>query len=539
MPIVDKNNPQLQVFPIQLNSPVRKHIKNFEETVEKTCQAHPHYQTPEYEKCVRGVYPHYINFSVGYRTEPEDFTYVKYKNWPKKEKQEIEKDARNYFHKKASDSLTEQEIKKILQYKKDKLEDIYEDISSAFARASFYSTLVQSAGNNAGKPVSSVAVQNSQSAKTIIVGSLAPNGSKSSFSQEHPEVHIMAPADKNIRTTNAFGQAVYFGGTSASAPLVTGALVASFNWMSGYHPTPEESKILLRMTAVPHKYSNNKPRTNGFGMLNAYKIGMLGKKLKEKCGGLKHCFKMSLRDDKTYNDLLEKDKNLFKDMEKTFPECSQLVCAKPAQATSSCSEKKEVLKRLRKQAFLRPWSHEMWRHLSCIYAGAGFKDTSESMINSYTALFQHDKTHADRHYCEKDEDCVLVPECPQTVYASKREAPQMKALNRMMAEAYYNLEYYGKCRQKPRCNDKCRCGNRERVLQKEETDPKTGGKMLSYAEYKASCVKAQCVLSTDKVLEKAGQSKTAPKGPAKATKPAPLPGPALESAKGTSAGSVK
>ncbi len=538
--MVSKNNPQLRVFPIHSNNSIGKYIKNFEETVKKTCQAHPHYQTLEYEKCVQGIYPHYINFSVGYHKEPEDFTYVKYQNWPKKEKQRIEKEAREHFNKKSSGSLTEQEIKKFLQHRKDRLEDDYQDISSAFARASFYSTLVQSAGNDGknNKPVSSVAVQNSQSANAIIVGSLTPNGSKSSFSQEHPEVHIMAPADKSIGTTNAFGQTVNFSGTSASAPLVTGAL-ASFNWMSGYHPTPEESKILLRMTAVPHKYSNNKPRTNGFGMLNAYKIGMLGKKLKEKCGGLKHCFKMSLRDDKTYNDLLEYDKNLFKDVEKAFPECSQLACAGPAQATSSCSEKKEVLKRLRKQAFLRPWSHEMWRHLSCIYAGSGFKDTSESMINSYMALFQHDKTHDNRHYCKTDEDCVLVPECPQTVYANKQGISQMKALNRMMAEAYYNLEYYGKCRQKPRCNDKCRCGNRERVLQKEETDPKTGGKVLSYTEYKASCVNARCVLSKDKVLEQAGLSKKAIKGPAKATKPAPLPDPPLKSAKGTSAGSVK
>ncbi len=227
LPKVSKNNPKIWVSPIHFDDSIRKYIDHFEETVPKTCKAHPHYQTPEYEKCVRGVYPHYINLSLEYHREPEDLTYKKYQTWPKKEKQKIEKDARNHLHKKPSDLLTEPEMKKFLQLKKEKLEDDYQDISSSLARVSTYVTVVQSAGNKGNKPVSSVAVRNSQSANAILVGSLTPNGSKSSFSQEHPEVHIMAPADKNIRTTNAFGQAVHFGGTSASAPLVTGAL-ASF-----------------------------------------------------------------------------------------------------------------------------------------------------------------------------------------------------------------------------------------------------------------------------------------------------------------------
>ena len=234
-------------------------------------------------------------------------------------------------------ALTELEIKKFLQYmKKLFLKRITKGWSSNFTGISYYSTLVQAAGNSAGsdnKPISSFAVQNSQSANAIIVGSLAPNGDKSDFSQEHPEVHIMAPADNSISSVNSAGEVVRFGGTSASTPLVTGALSA-FNWMSGYHPTPEEAKILLQMTAIPHKYSNSKPRKNGFGMLNAYKMGMIGKKLKERCGKLKKCMQLWLLGMLRLMSYLSQTKLYLQDLKTTFPECSQSVCANPEQTFS-------------------------------------------------------------------------------------------------------------------------------------------------------------------------------------------------------------
>ena len=490
----DKNSPYLQFLPIFSRAlGVNFHINYLNSIVQQDC-AKVNNKPLEYEKCQRNIYPHYINLSMGAKREPEDLTYEKYQKWPKEEKQEIETDARKYFNKKSPEPLTKLEIKKFLQHEKDFLEEDYQKMVSNFTGISYYSTLVQAAGNSAGsdnKPISSLAIQNSQSANAIIVGSLAPNGDKSDFSQEHPEVHIMAPADNSIRSVNATGEVVRFGGTSASTPLVTGALSA-FNWMSGYHPTPEEAKILLQMTAIPHKYSNSKPRTNGFGMLNAYKMGMMGKKLKERCGKLKKCMQLAIRDSKTY-ELFEPDKTLLTDLKTTFPECSQSVCAHPEQTFSFCSKKREVFNRLRKQAFLMPTSPEVWRYLSCIYGGLGLKDTSELMSNSYVALTQHDKTHKNRHYCQMDEDCVLVPKCLKTMYFSGRSAPRMKALNKMMAEVYYNTEYYGECNQKPKCNGKCRCGNEERVSQKDLT-----GKEVLMA-YKARCVQARCVLSMDKV----------------------------------------
>ena len=519
----DKNSPYLQFLPIlDEDFGINFHIGYLNSMVQQDC-AKVNGKPLEYKKCQRNIYPHYINFSMSAKKEPEDLTYEKYQKWPKAEKQEIETDARKYFNKKSSDSLTELEIKKFLQYEKNRLADERQNISSNFTQISYYSTLVQAAGNDGNKPISSVAIQNSQSANAIIVGSLAPNGDKSDFSQEHPEVHIMAPADYSISSVNSAGEVVRFGGTSASTPLVTGALSA-FNWMSNYHPTPEEAKILLQMTAIPHKYSNSKPRKNGFGMLNAYKMGMMSKKLKERCGKLKKCMQLAIRDSKTY-ELFEPDKTLLKDLKTTFPECSQSVCAHPEQTFIFCSKKREVFNRLRKQAFLMPTSPEVWRYLSCIYGGLGLKDTSELMSNSYVALTQHDKAHKDRHYCQMDEDCVLVPKCLKTMYFGGRGVPRLQALNKMMAEVYYNTEYYGECNQKPKCNGKCRCGNEERVSQKDGT-----GKEVLMA-YKARCVQARCVLSMDKVQADL---------PQKAKKPVVQPVPALKGVeKPASGGSVQ
>ena len=506
----DKNSPYLEFLPIFSRAlGINFHIDYLNSIVQQDC-AKVNNKPLEYEKCQRNIYPHYINLSMGAEREPEDLTYEKYQKWPKVEKQRLKKGARQHFNKKSSESLTELEIKRFLQHEKDFLEEDHQKMVSNFTGISYYSTLVQAAGNEGNKPISSVAVQNSQSANAIIVGSLAPNGDKSDFSQEHPEVHIMAPADNSISSVNSAGEVVRFGGTSASTPLVTGALSA-FNWMSGYHPTAEEAKILLQMTAIPHRYSNSKPRKNGFGMLNAYKMGMMGKKLKERCGKLKKCMQLAIRDSKTY-ELFEPDKTLLTDLKTTFPECSQSVCANPEQTESFCSKKREVFNRLRKQAFLMPTSPEVWRYLSCIYGGLGLKDTSELMSNSYVALTQHDKTHKNRHYCQTDEDCVLVPKCLRTMYFGGRSVPRMKALNKMMAEVYYNTEYYGECNQKPKCNGKCRCGNEERVSQKDLT-----GKEVLMA-YKASCVQARCVLSVDKVKADL---------PKKAKNPAVVPAPSV------------
>ena len=142
----DKNSPYLQFLPIlDTNFGINFHIGYLHSIVQQNC-AKVNNKPLEYEKCQRNIYPHYINLSMGAEREPEDLTYEKYQKWPKIEKQLIIEKAKKHFNKKSLDSLTELEIKKFLQYRKDFLEEDYQKMSSNFTQISYYSTLVQGAG---------------------------------------------------------------------------------------------------------------------------------------------------------------------------------------------------------------------------------------------------------------------------------------------------------------------------------------------------------------------------------------------------------
>ena len=81
---------------------------------------------------------------------------------------------------------------------------------------------------------------------------------------------------------------------------MTGSL-AGFEWLSGYHPTAEESKLLLEKTAIRNQHSHDSPGKNGVGIVNAYKLGMVGKKLKEMCGADIYCIRNRMHEDSTYD----------------------------------------------------------------------------------------------------------------------------------------------------------------------------------------------------------------------------------------------
>ena len=92
----------------------------------------------------------------------------------------------------------------------------------AFRALSPPSIVVMIAGNYYPEPVYDPAVRSSRNFDAIIVGSLAPDGVISSFSQEHEEVHIVAPSDNSITTsTDENRTLVNFGGT-VELPLGNG-----------------------------------------------------------------------------------------------------------------------------------------------------------------------------------------------------------------------------------------------------------------------------------------------------------------------------
>lgn len=128
--------------------------------------------------------------------------------------------------------------------------------------------VVQSAGNSYPDPVYGKVDQPSPD-KTIIVGSLSPSGFTSDFSSEGASVTILAPADDFIPSRYK-GKYERFSGTSAAQPVVAGAISNVTSILPDI--TPDEVKKLLISTAIPTANISDKPKLNGSGTVNAYKL---------------------------------------------------------------------------------------------------------------------------------------------------------------------------------------------------------------------------------------------------------------------------
>ncbi len=260
-------------------------------------------------------------------------------------------------------------------------EKLSRTIYGAFKSLSPPSVLVTSSGNYYPIGVEQMKSEASKEFSAIIVGSLSPNGVVSNHSSDGEEVHILAPADAFITTADAQGNYRRFGGTSGAAPLVTGSL-AGFEWLSGYHPTAKESKILLEKTALPTLESLVKPRRNGVGLLNSYKLGMVAQRLKQKCQNKKpSCFKKEIENNENY--IFKVDPNVKNELSRVFPSCAMKNRSKPHENTvlSSCEDKKRVFKQLRKVALLTSHQKEFLDALSCIYKEEGFDRNAKALKN--------------------------------------------------------------------------------------------------------------------------------------------------------------
>ena len=164
------------------------------------------------------------------------------------------------------------------------------------------SIVVTVSGNHFPRRLDDMQSKASKNFDVIVTGSFSPRGFVSDFSESGREVTVLAPSDDWITSADKDGRYRDFGGTSGAAPLVTGSL-AAFEWLSGYHPTAAEAKILLERTALPTLHSFEKPRINGAGLLNAYKLGEVAKRLKKKCRGQKSasCFKKEILKEDNYD----------------------------------------------------------------------------------------------------------------------------------------------------------------------------------------------------------------------------------------------
>ena len=243
----------------------------------------------------------------------------------------------------------------------------------AFKALSPPAVVVVAAGNYFPEKIEKIQSQASKDFDMILVGNFSSKGFVEMSSQAGKEVHILAPVDDKLLTTvDSNGKYRAFGGSSGSAPQVTGAL-AGFEWLSSYHPSPKESKRLLEKTSTPTFHSFEKPRRNGVGLLNAYKLGMVGRRLKKICKGRgASCFQKEINSEEIYN--FKEDRTLKRDLGRVFPECSS-----ETGRGGSCQEKGKFFKRLRKAVLLNPKQEDLWEALNCIYENAGFSANGEML----------------------------------------------------------------------------------------------------------------------------------------------------------------
>ncbi len=337
---------------------------------------------------------------------------------------------------------------------------------SAFKQLSPPSIMVLAAGNDHPLPLSASKIRASKEIGAIVVGSMTPDGQSSAFSQQGEEVHISAPADQYMSSVDRNGNYARFGGTSGATPLVTGSL-AGFEWLSGYHPTAAEAKILLKKTAIPTLTANKVPRLNGVGMLNAYKLGMVGKKLKLTCGKNIACFKEMIRKDSTYD--FPENSGLLQAVNSAFPHCNSNQCSRESGKT--CEDKAAVFKRLRKAAFLNPSNGELWRNIACIYDSGNFTKNARGAMSIYKATFGNVDMSLYTH-CEVNEDCIHVPSCAFSRVGQVVLLP-------------VNKSYIAECQGRILCNGKCRCGNQEFDLPTRRQNV--------FGSNRAYCVNSKCV----------------------------------------------
>ena len=245
---------------------------------------------------------------------------------------------------------------------------------NAMSNLSPPAVLVQAARDNFPAPFEFIKNKFSRNLDSILVGSISSSGLAGEYSQEGREVHILAPGNN----------------TSNASALVTSAL-AGFEWLSGYHPTAKEAKLLLERTAVPTVHSVfEQPQMNGKGMLNVYKLGMTAKKLKEKCKNDTACFKREIQNPGSYT--FTANQNVLNSANLAFPKCSKNSShgrprtRKHRGKTTHCENKQAALKTLRQAVLLDASNVPLLKMLSCIYKENGFTENALGIDKTIAAV---------------------------------------------------------------------------------------------------------------------------------------------------------
>ncbi len=212
----------------------------------------------------------------------------------------------------------------------------------------------------------------------ILVGSLSPQGLVSGFSNNSTHVTISAPSDfylvSGVKSQNGQTEYTGFSGTSGAAPLVASAILNVASILPDI--TFDEVRQLIGKTAISTLNSFERPRTNGAGMINAFKMVKVAEKVRNLCAksaDFSSCRHSAIFKDTTYS--FGRDAKLNNKVISDFPTCAKTQ----SQVVSSinCESRKATFQAIRQEAFLNPKDSGAWATLACIHRTEGFETNAE------------------------------------------------------------------------------------------------------------------------------------------------------------------
>ena len=248
-----------------------------------------------------------------------------------------------------------------------------------FISQTFGPIIVTTSGNRFLKKLDDQKIAASRDFGVIVTGGFGSEGFAIDSSQQGEDVFILAPSNFYITSTNEDGTLERFNSGTAGASTLVTATLAIFEWLSGYHPSPQEAKQLLKLTAIPTLHSHEIPRRNGVGVLNTYKIGRLGYLLSQKCPNKDiSCFQRELRNRENY--YFHLSPNLAEEVTKAFPNCP-LYRDKVLALEGKCEDKIKAFNNLRRAILLSPEKKELWETLGCIYKEEALHINAQTIDN--------------------------------------------------------------------------------------------------------------------------------------------------------------
>lgn len=230
-------------------------------------------------------------------------------------------------------------------------------------------TLIVTAAGNLGYVLDPNKIEAADNLNVLVIGSAAPSGEPSDFSQYSDRVVISAPSDNYIASVNKKKEFSIFGGTSGATPQVTAAL-AAFTLITGHKLNKSEAIQLLKSTA--QKGSKSFDGKHGAGILNTYKIGRIAFKLQEYCKNFvgeekTSCIVQKISQSETYN-FEPQDLSAAR---KAFAGCFPLE----SQSEASCTQRQAYFKLLREEALLNP-RKDVLESLACIAKSQGYNQNA-------------------------------------------------------------------------------------------------------------------------------------------------------------------